>query len=169
MIAPIGFSQHGLYRHIADEVEEDIFTRFFRPFRAEVLLCPLANRVYVLVAPDHLAAATVTALRAAPLTNRVLVPMTPADLDRCIALAQHAFADIDGVSKNLAATLVEQGLFSFRDLASVSLPDLMAVADISTSQGLRIIEEARRRTRREAPEAGLAAKRLPTLRRRSCG
>jgi predicted flap endonuclease-1-like 5' DNA nuclease len=149
MIAPIRSFQHGLYRHSVDEVDEAVVTQFFRTFQAEVLLCPLVNRAYVLVDADDLAAATATALRAAPLMNRALVPMTAADLDRCIALAQREFAGINGVSEDLAANLVEQGLFSFRDLAHVSLPDLMAVGELTASQGRWIIGEARRRTRRE--------------------
>ena len=147
MIAPSGSFQHGLCRHNVDELEEAVITQFFRPFRAEVLLCPLANRVYVLVAEDDVEAAMAAALQAASLFGRTLVPMTAADLDRCIALAQDAFAGLEGVSEDLAATLVEQGIFSFGDLGRVPLSDLMAVGHVTQSQGRRIIEEARIRSR----------------------
>lgn len=134
-------------RNDADELEEELVRQFFRPFKPEVLLCPLLKRSYVLVHPDDLAAASAVARLAASQLNWQLLLLTDADLDRRIAEAEAAFASLEGVSPELAVTLVEEGLFSFGDLANVPPARLMSIGNLSQPQTQYLIEEAGRRAR----------------------
>jgi N utilization substance protein A len=96
----------------------------------EVTLFPLLHRAIVVVREDQISLAIgrrgQNARLASQLVGWALEILTSADFAGLTQKAVASFTRLEGVDIGLAQKLVEQGMFSFRDLAAVPVPDLVA-------------------------------------------
>ncbi len=108
------------------------------------------RRIRVLVEPDQLSLAIGKRGQNARLTSRLCgcnidiqaEEVTEMGFEEKVAEAIRAFATIDGISDEQAATLVNIGFHTLEDLLQVEVADLEEIPDIGDSAG-RILESAK--------------------------
>ncbi len=123
----------------------------------QVLLCDMIGRAIVLVQEDQLSLAIGRRGQNVRLASKLcgwdIEIMTGSELEEQIERAVAGFSQIEGVTEEIAQSLVEQGYLSYDDL-SVIEPDLfMEMSGLSPDQVDHIVEEAESR----AEEAEKAA------------
>lgn len=164
-----------------DEDPEVLIPNALQPATVEqVLLCDMIGRAIVLVQEDQLSLAIGRRGQNVRLASKLcgwdIEIMTGRELEEQIERAVAAFSQIDGMTDEIAQTLVEQGYLSYDDL-SVIEPDLfMEMSGLSEEQVDQIVEAAeqmaeqaeeaaaeerrvrkeREQIQREAEEAGIA-------------
>ena len=112
----------------------------------QVLLCDMIGRAIVLVQEDQLSLAIGRRGQNVRLASKLcgwdIEIMTSPELEEQIERAVAGFSQIDGVSEEVAQSLVEQGYLSYDDL-SVIEPDLfMEMSGLSAEDVDRIVEVA---------------------------
>ncbi|RMG38530.1 MAG: transcription termination factor NusA [Planctomycetota bacterium] len=140
----------------------------------DVILCPMQGRVLVLVREDQLSLAIGKRGQNVRLASKLvgwdIEVMTREELDEQLDKSFEAFAQIPGVSEDLAEALVSQGFFSYYDLSCIEPEDLMDLGGLTEEECQQIIEyadrlaeeqerleeERRAERRREEAEARLA-------------
>jgi len=164
-----------------DEDPEVLIPNALQPASVEqVLLCDMIGRAIVLVQEDQLSLAIGRRGQNVRLASKLcgwdIEIMTGRELEEQIERAVAAFSQIDGMTDEIAQSLVEQGYLSYDDL-SVIEPDLfMEMSGLSEEQVDQIVEAAeqmaeeaeeaaaeerrarkeREQIQREAEEAGIA-------------
>ena len=164
-----------------DEDPEVLIPNALQPATVEqVLLCDMIGRAIVLVQEDQLSLAIGRRGQNVRLASKLcgwdIEIMTGRELEEQIERAVAAFSQIDGMTDEIAQSLVEQGYLSYDDL-SVIEPDLfMEMSGLSEEQVDQIVEAAeqmaeqaeeaaaeerrvrkeREQIQREAEEAGIA-------------
>jgi N utilization substance protein A len=108
----------------------------------DVILCPMLGRVIVLVRDDQLSLAIGKRGQNVRLASKLvgwdIEVMTREELDEQLERSVQAFAEIPGVTADLAENLVAQGFLSFDDL-SVIEPDQLAEMGGLTEEECEII------------------------------
>lgn len=108
----------------------------------DVILCPMLGRVIVLVRDDQLSLAIGKRGQNVRLASKLvgwdIEVMTREELDEQLERSVQAFAEIPGVTADLAENLVAQGFLSFDDL-SVIEPDQLAEMGSLTEEECDII------------------------------
>ena len=141
----------------------------------QVLLCEMIGRAIVLVREDQLSLAIGRKGQNVRLASKLcgvdIEIMTEDELNEQIERAVTGFSQIEGVSEELAQSLVEQGYLSYDDLEVIEPDDLMELGELTEDQVERIVEQAaqlaeeaeraaeesRRRQREQEREAETAA------------
>jgi N utilization substance protein A len=113
----------------------------------EVMLCQLLGRAIVLVREDQLSLAIGRRGQNVRLASKLIgwdiEIMTSGEFAELAKNAEASFTRLDGVDIDLAKTLVEHGILSFRDLLAVAIPDLVARTEgLSAELAARIIAQA---------------------------
>ncbi|EMI18337.1 transcription elongation factor NusA [Rhodopirellula maiorica SM1] len=128
----------------------------------QVLLCDMIGRAIVLVQEDQLSLAIGRRGQNVRLASKLcgwdIEIMTGAELEEQIERAVAGFSQIDGVTEEIAQSLVEQGYLSYDDL-SVIEPDLfMEMSGLTAEQVDYIVETAEARAE-EAEQAATEERR----------
>ncbi len=129
----------------------------------QVLLCDMIGRAIVLVQEDQLSLAIGRRGQNVRLASKLcgwdIEIMTGRELEEQIERAVTAFSQIDGMTDEIAQSLVEQGYLSYDDL-SVIEPDLfMEMSGLSEEQVDSIVEAAEQMAE-EAEEAAAEERRV---------
>ena len=157
----------------------------------EVILCEMLGRAIVLVREDQLSLAIGRRGQNVRLASRLcgwdIEIMTREELDQQLEQAISGFAEIDGVTEDLADRLVAEGFLTYDDLSIIEPDALQEMGELTEQQVEAIVGEAearaeqaeklaaeeRRRQREldriEAARAELAARRRRTCRDRGAG
>ena len=145
-----------------NEDPEVLIPNALQPAEVEqVLLCDMIGRAIVLVQEDQLSLAIGRRGQNVRLASKLcgwdIEIMTGSELEAQIERAVTGFSDIDGVTEEIAQSLVEQGYLSYDDL-SVIEPDLfMEMSGLTSEQVDYIVEVAE--TRAEEAEQAAAEER----------
>ncbi len=132
----------------SDNVEE-LIPNALQPAQIDqVLLCEMIGRAIVLVQEDQLSLAIGRKGQNVRLASKLcgvdIEIMTEDELNEQIERAVIGFSQIDGVSEELAQSLVEQGYLSYDDLEVIEPDDLMELGGLSEAEVDRIVEQAAR-------------------------
>ncbi len=123
----------------------------------QVILCRILGRAIVLVREDQLSLAIgrrgQNVRLASKLSGWDIEIMTQDELAESIDRAVEGYSAIEGVEKELAEKLVEEGFLSYDDLSIIEPDDLMAMGGLTEEQAAAIVEQAESR----AEEAEAAA------------
>jgi transcription termination/antitermination protein NusA len=123
----------------------------------QVILCRILGRAIVLVREDQLSLAIgrrgQNVRLASKLSGWDIEIMTQDELAESIDRAVEGYSAIQGVEKELAEKLVEEGFLSYDDLSIIEPDDLMAMGGLTEEQAAAIVEQAEAR----AEEAEAAA------------
>ena len=115
----------------------------------QVLLCDMIGRAIVLVREDQLSLAIGRRGQNVRLASKLcgwdIEIMTADELEEQIERAVAGFAELDGISEELAQALVEQGYLSYDDLSVIEPDALMEMGGLSPEQVERITEQAESR------------------------
>lgn len=136
----------------------------------QVLLCDLIGRAIVLVQEDQLSLAIGRRGQNVRLASKLcgwdIEIMTGGELEEQIERAVAGFSTIEGVTPEIAQSLVEQGYLSYDDLSVIEPDALMEMGSLTSEEVDRIVEEAELRAA-EAEEAAAEEKKLRRDRERS--
>ncbi len=123
----------------------------------QVLLCDLIGRAIVLVQEDQLSLAIGRRGQNVRLASKLcgwdIEIMTGGELEEQIERAVAGFSTIEGVTAEIAQSLVEQGYLSYDDLSVIEPDALMEMGGLTAEEVDRIVEQAELR----AAEAEQAA------------
>lgn len=112
----------------------------------EVILCSMLGRAVVLVKPEQRSLAIGRKGQNVRLGSRLcgwdIEIMTRDELDEQLSKVLTGFAEIEGVSPDLADRLVGEGFLSFDDLSIIEPSDLMEMGELTEEEALRITERA---------------------------
>jgi N utilization substance protein A len=113
----------------------------------EVMLCQLLGRAIVLVREDQLSLAIGRRGQNVRLASKLvgwdIEIMTSEELDELIEKAVASFMKIEGVDKDLAEKLVEQGILSYDDLSVMEIDDLVnTIEDLNEELTVEIVGRA---------------------------
>jgi transcription termination/antitermination protein NusA len=129
----------------------------------QVLLCDLIGRAIVLVQEDQLSLAIGRRGQNVRLASKLcgwdIEIMTGTELEEQIERAVAGFSTIEGVTPEIAQSLVEQGYLSYDDLSVIEPDALMEMGGLTAEEVDRIVEEAELRAA-EAEEAAAEEKKL---------
>jgi N utilization substance protein A len=129
----------------------------------QVLLCDMIGRAIVLVQEDQLSLAIGRRGQNVRLASKLcgwdIEIMTGRELEEQIERAVAAFSQIEGMTDEIAQSLVEQGYLSYDDL-SVIEPDLFMEMSGLTEEQVDAIVEAAEQMAEEAEEAAAEERRV---------
>ena len=112
----------------------------------EVILCQMMGRAIVLVREDQLSLAIGRRGQNVRLASKLCVwdieIMTQEELEEQIDTAMQGFLALEGVTEDLANSLVGEGYLSYDDLSVIEPDDLMAMGDLTAEQADAIVEQA---------------------------
>ena len=127
----------------------------------QVLLCDLIGRAIVLVQEDQLSLAIGRRGQNVRLASKLcgwdIEIMTGGELEEQIERAVAGFSTIEGVTAEIAQSLVEQGYLSYDDLSVIEPDALMEMGGLTAEEVDRIVEQAELRAA-EAEEAAAEEK-----------
>ena len=127
----------------------------------QVLLCDLIGRAIVLVQEDQLSLAIGRRGQNVRLASKLcgwdIEIMTGTELEEQIERAVGGFSTIEGVTPEIAQSLVEQGYLSYDDLSVIEPDALMEMGNLTAEEVDRIVEQAELRAA-EAEEAAAEEK-----------
>jgi len=127
----------------------------------QVLLCDLIGRAIVLVQEDQLSLAIGRRGQNVRLASKLcgwdIEIMTGTELEEQIERAVGGFSTIEGVTPEIAQSLVEQGYLSYDDLSVIEPDALMEMGNLTAEEVDRIVEQAELRAA-EAEEAAAEVK-----------
>ncbi len=122
----------------------------------QVLLCDMIGRAIVLVQEDQLSLAIGRRGQNVRLASKLcgwdIEIMTGSELEEQIERAVGGFSQIEGITEELAQSLVEQGYLSYDDLSVIEPDAFMEMSGLSEEEVDRIVEEAESRAE-QAEEA----------------
>lgn len=122
----------------------------------DVILCPMLGRVIVLVRDDQLSLAIGKKGQNVRLASKLvgwdIEVMTQDELDDQLERSVAAFGQIEGVTEDLAESLVSQGFFSFDDLSVIEPDHLQELSGLSAEECDRIVDQAETESEREEAE-----------------
>jgi transcription termination/antitermination protein NusA len=109
---------------------KELITNALQPAEVDqVLLCDMIGRAIVLVREDQLSLAIGRKGQNVRLASKLcgwdIEIMTEDELDQQIERAVTGFSEIEGITEELAQSLVEQGYLSYDDLSVIEPEDLM--------------------------------------------
>ena len=123
----------------------------------EVILCSMLGRAVVLVRPDQRSLAIGKKGQNVRLASRLcgwdVEIMTRDELDEQLSRVLTGFAEIEGVSPELADRLVGEGFLSFDDLSVIEPSDLMEIGELTEEETEKIIEQAEILAEKEEQES----------------
>jgi len=132
--------------HWSDDAESLIRNALFATEVDTVLLCDLIGRAIVLVQDDQLSLAIGPGGQKTRLASKLcgwdIEIMTANELETQIRRATSGFCELEGMTEELAAHLVEQGFLSFDDLSVIDPDTLMQIGKLNAKQAEAIIERA---------------------------
>lgn len=135
----------------------------------QVLLCDLIGRAIVLVQEDQLSLAIGRRGQNVRLASKLcgwdIEIMTASELEAQIERAVSGFCTIEGVTPEIAQSLVEQGYLSFDDLSVIEPDALMEMSGLTADEVDQIVEQAEIRAG-EAEEAAAEQKKIRKERER---
>ncbi len=112
----------------------------------DVILCPMLGRVIVLVRDDQLSLAIGKRGQNVRLASKLvgwdIEVMTREELDEQLERSVQAFAEIPGVTADLAENLVAQGFLSFDDLSVIEPDQLAELGGLSDEECTVIVDYA---------------------------
>ncbi len=112
----------------------------------EVILCSMLGRAVVLVRPDQRSLAIGRKGQNVRLASRLcgwdVEIMTRDELDEQLSKVLTGFAEIEGVTPELADRLVGEGFLSFDDLSIIEPSDLAEMGEITEEEAIKITEKA---------------------------
>lgn len=118
----------------------------------DVILCPMLGRVIVLVRDDQLSLAIGKRGQNVRLASKLvgwdIEVMTREELDEQLERAVQAFAEIPGVTPDLAENLVSQGFLSFDDLSVIEPDQLAELGGLSEEECDVIVDFAEKESER---------------------
>ncbi len=127
----------------------------------QVLLCDLIGRAIVLVQEDQLSLAIGRRGQNVRLASKLcgwdIEIMTGGELEEQIERAVAGYSTIEGVTPEIAQSLVEQGYLSYDDLSVIEPDALMEMGSLTAEEVDRIVEQAELRAA-EAEEAAAEEK-----------
>jgi N utilization substance protein A len=127
----------------------------------QVLLCDMIGRAIVLVQEDQLSLAIGRRGQNVRLASKLcgwdIEIMTGKELEEQIERAVGGFSQIEGVTEEIAQTLVEQGYLSYDDLSVIEPDQFMEMSGLSAEAVDQIVEVAERMA--EEAEAAAAEER----------
>jgi N utilization substance protein A len=136
----------------------------------QVLLCDLIGRAIVLVQEDQLSLAIGRRGQNVRLASKLcgwdIEIMTGGELEEQIERAVAGYSTIEGVTPEIAQSLVEQGYLSYDDLSVIEPDALMEMGNLTAEEVDHIVEQAELRAA-EAEEAALEEKKARRDRERS--
>ncbi|MGV3485876.1 MAG: transcription termination factor NusA, partial [Planctomycetaceae bacterium] len=136
----------------------------------QVLLCDLIGRAIVLVQEDQLSLAIGRRGQNVRLASKLcgwdIEIMTGSELEEQIERAVAGYSTIEGVTPEIAQSLVEQGYLSYDDLSVIEPDALMEMGNLTAEEVDRIVEQAELRAA-EAEEAALEEKKARRERERA--
>jgi transcription termination/antitermination protein NusA len=137
---------------------KELITNALQPAEVDqVLLCDMIGRAIVLVREDQLSLAIGRKGQNVRLASKLcgwdIEIMTEDELGQQIERAVTGFSEIEGITDELAQSLVEQGYLSYDDLSVIEPEDLMEMGGLTEEQAERITEQAEAK----AEEAEMAA------------
>ncbi|WP_417851118.1 transcription termination factor NusA [Thalassoglobus sp.] len=122
----------------------------------DVILCPMLGRVIVLVRDDQLSLAIGKKGQNVRLASKLvgwdIEVMTQDELDEQLERSVAAFGQIQGITDDLAESLVSQGFFSFDDLSVIEPDHLQELSGYTAEECDRIVEQAETEAEREEHE-----------------
>ena len=128
----------------------------------EVILCKMMGRAIVLVSEDQLSLAIGRRGQNVRLASKLcgwdIEIMTREELEEQIERAIEGFTQIEGLTDEVAETLVGEGFLSFDDLEVIEPDALMAMGDYSTEQVDAIVLQAEEKAK-EAEQAAVQQRR----------
>ncbi len=129
----------------------------------QVILCKMLGRAIALVQEDNLSLAIGRRGQNVRLGSKLsgwdIEIMTQEELAESIDRAIEGYSSIDGLEKEVAERLVEEGFLSYDDLSIIEPDDLMRIGNLTEEQVDHIVEQAEARAE-EAEEAAAEARRL---------
>jgi N utilization substance protein A len=118
----------------------------------DVILCPMLGRVIVLVRDDQLSLAIGKRGQNVRLASKLvgwdIEVMTREELDEQLERSVQAFAEIPGVTADLAENLVAQGFLSFDDLSVIEPDQLAEMGGLSEEECEIIVNHAEKESER---------------------
>ena len=118
----------------------------------DVILCPMLGRVIVLVRDDQLSLAIGKRGQNVRLASKLvgwdIEVMTREELDEQLERSVQAFAEIPGVTADLAENLVAQGFLSFDDLSVIEPDQLAELGGLSEEECDVIVDFAEKESER---------------------
>jgi N utilization substance protein A len=112
----------------------------------QVLLCDMIGRAIVLVQEDQLSLAIGRRGQNVRLASKLcgwdIEIMTGGELEEQIERAVAAFSQIEGITQEVAQSLVEQGYLSYDDLSVIEPDQFMEMSGLSVEQVEHIVEVA---------------------------
>jgi len=136
----------------------------------QVLLCDLIGRAIVLVQEDQLSLAIGRRGQNVRLASKLcgwdIEIMTGGELEEQIERAVAGYCTIEGVTPEIAQSLVEQGYLSYDDLSVIEPDALMEMGNLTAEEVDQIVEQAELRAA-EAEEAAAEEKKARRDRERS--
>lgn len=118
----------------------------------DVILCPMLGRVIVLVRDDQLSLAIGKRGQNVRLASKLvgwdIEVMTREELDEQLERSVQAFAEIPGVTADLAENLVAQGFLSFDDLSVIEPDQLAEMGNLTEEQCEIIVNHAEKESER---------------------
>ncbi len=131
---------------------EVLITNSLQPAEVEqVLLCDMIGRAIVLVREDQLSLAIgrrgQNVRLASKLSGWDIEIMTADELEEQIARAVAGFCELEGMTEELAQSLVEQGYLSYDDLEVIEPDALQEMGGLTESQVELIVNQAETRAR----------------------
>jgi N utilization substance protein A len=115
----------------------------------QVLLCHMIGRAIVLVKEDQLSLAIGRRGQNVRLASKLcgwdIEIMTADELDEQIDRAVVGFSELEGMTEELAQSLVEQGYLSYDDLSVIEPDSLKQMGNLTEEQSERIIEQSERK------------------------
>ncbi len=125
----------------------------------DVILCPMLGRVIVLVRDDQLSLAIGKRGQNVRLASKLvgwdIEVMTREELDEQLERSVTAFAEIPGVTADLAENLVAQGFLSFDDLSVIEPDQLAELGGLTDEECSVIVEFAEKESERLEAEQRL--------------
>jgi N utilization substance protein A len=122
----------------------------------DVILCPMLGRVIVLVRDDQLSLAIGKKGQNVRLASKLvgwdIEVMTQDELDDQLERSVGAFGQIEGVTDDLAESLVSQGFFSFDDLSVIEPDHLQELSGLTPEACEIIVDQAEVESEKEEAE-----------------
>ena len=146
-----------------NEDKQELIPNALQPAEVEeVILCKMMGRAIVLVREDQLSLAIGRRGQNVRLASKLCVwdieIMTREELEEQIERAVMGYSSLEGVSDELAETLVGEGFLSYDDLSVIEPDDLMQMGDLSEEEVDRIVEQAEQKAE-EAEQAAAEQRR----------
>jgi len=130
-----------------NEDPEVLIPNALQPAEVEqVLLCDMIGRAIVLVQEDQLSLAIGRRGQNVRLASKLcgwdIEIMTGSELEEQIERAVEAFSQLEGMTADIAQSLVEQGYLSYDDLSVIEPDAFVEMSGLSEEQVDQIVEEA---------------------------